>query len=259
MWSRQVIKQKAMERFRANYWPCVLAGVILQVFLTTSIGISITSSAVSSMASSMTALLTGSGSSTSESMAALIAAIAVLVVVATIIFIVGTLLNIFLVNPFILGCRRFFMSNINGKARPAALCAGFKVNYFKRVSTMFLMGLCTALWCILFAVPGIIKVYEYRMIPYLLMDYPEMSRKEIFATSKRMMAGNKWKAFVFDWSFFGWQILSSCTSGLLGIFFVSPYIHQANAMLYDAIKYEKGMVPQPAPAPVERVAGEPVF
>ena len=47
-----------------------------------------------------------------------------------------------------------------------------------------------------------------------------------------MMTGNKWKAFVLDLSFIGWHILNGFTLGILGVFYLSPYIYQTNAALY---------------------------
>lgn len=49
------------------------------------------------------------------------------------------------------------------------------------------------------------------MIPYLLADNPQMTKEQAFAESKRMMQGQKWKAFVLDLSFIGWYILSGLT------------------------------------------------
>ena len=63
------------------------------------------------------------------------------------------------------------------------------------------MDFCTFLWSLLLIIPGIVKSYEYRMIPYLLADHPEMSKDEAFAASKAMIDGNKWDAFVLDFSF----------------------------------------------------------
>ena len=88
----------------------------------------------------------------------------------------------------------------------------------------------------LFVIPGIVKGYEYRMIPYLLAEHPEMSTKDAFARSKEMMSGNKWKAFVLDLSFLGWKLLSLLTCGILSVFYVTPYEHATNAALYDALK-----------------------
>ena len=88
----------------------------------------------------------------------------------------------------------------------------------------------------LFLVPGIIKSYEYRMIPYILADNPTISYEEAFALSKKMMTGNKWDAFVLDLSFIGWRILGGLTCGILSLFYVNPYQYQTNAALYEALK-----------------------
>lgn len=66
-------------------------------------------------------------------------------------------------------------------------------------------------------------MYEYMMVPFILAENPDMSRKEVFALSKKMMTGNKWKAFVLDLSFLGWSILGGITLGILNVLFVAPY------------------------------------
>ena len=87
---------------------------------------------------------------------------------------------------------------------------------------------------LLFIIPGIVKSYEYMMIPYLLAEHPEMTRQEAFAESKQMMDGNKWDAFVLDLSFIGWTLLGVCTFGILLVFYVEPYIYLTRAELYHA-------------------------
>ena len=63
-----------------------------------------------------------------------------------------------------------------------------------------------------------------------------MDKNEAFAKSKAMMKGNKWKAFVLDLSFLGWELLSLLTCGILSVFYVTPYVNATNAALYDALK-----------------------
>ena len=92
------------------------------------------------------------------------------------------------------------------------------------------------LWSLLLFIPGIIKSYEYRMVPYILAEHPEMPRREVFLKSREMMSGEKWNAFKLDWSFFFWDYLSILTFGLAGIFFVYPYEHATNAELYLRLK-----------------------
>lgn len=100
---------------------------------------------------------------------------------------------------------------------------------------MFLKQLYTFFWSLLFVFPGIIKSYEYRMIPYLLAENPYMSTDEAFARSRSMMDGEKWNAFVLDLSFIGWNILSSLTLGLVGLFYVAPYQAYTDMELYVAL------------------------
>ena len=64
-----------------------------------------------------------------------------------------------------------------------------------------------------------------------------MTKEQAFEESKRMMQGQKWKAFVLDLSFIGWNILSALTLGILGIFYVQPYMDATHAALYEALRY----------------------
>ena len=115
------------------------------------------------------------------------------------------------------------------------------------MKTIFLRDLFIFLWSLLFIIPGIYKSYQYRMIPFLLSEDPTMTKDQAFAESKRLMDGNKWKAFVLDLSFLGWDILSALTLGILGIFYVAPYQAHTNAALYEKLRY--GL---PAPEPTNQ-------
>ena len=75
------------------------------------------------------------------------------------------------------------------------------------------------------------------MIPYIMAEHPEMTKEQAFALSKQMMSGQKWKTFVLDLSFIGWEILSVCTLGILSIFYVEPYRFMTNAALYERLAY----------------------
>lgn len=69
-----------------------------------------------------------------------------------------------------------------------------------------------------FIIPGVVKSYEYKMIPYLLAEYPDMSTKEVFAKSREMMDGQKMDTFILDISFIPWSVLSAITAGIVGLF-----------------------------------------
>lgn len=86
----------------------------------------------------------------------------------------------------------------------------------------FLMGLYTALWSLLFVIPGLIKTFSYAMTPYILAEHPELSVTDAITESRRIMDGNKWRLFCLQLSFIGWELLCAVpmllvTSVLLGI------------------------------------------
>ena len=93
------------------------------------------------------------------------------------------------------------------------------------------------LWSLLFIIPGIIKTYEYRLVPYIVSENPSISYKDALAESKKLMMGNKWKTFVLDLSFIGWELLAGLTWGILDVLYVTPYRASTDAALYEAIKY----------------------
>ena len=151
--------------------------------------------------------------------------------------IIVELLRIFVFSPMEIGGCRFFVENANDTPGVGKILYAFKSGaYGKMVLTLFLRDLFIALWSLLFVIPGIIKAYEYRMVPYLLADCPEMSRQDAFRISKEMMTGQKWNAFVLDLSFIGWELLAGITCGIAGIFYVAPYVYATDAELFLVLR-----------------------
>lgn len=152
-------------------------------------------------------------------------------------------LGVLVLSPLEVGGYKFFVENERHKEAQTTLshftCAFKDRNYMNVVSNLLCRDIFITLWSLLLVVPGIIKSYEYRMVPYILADHPDMKRKEVFQKSKEMMYGQKWNAFILDWSFFFWDYLSILTFGLAGIFFVYPYKHATNAELYLHLKNEQ--------------------
>ena len=87
--------------------------------------------------------------------------------------------------------------------------------------------------------PGIIKHYEYYMIPYLIAEYPEMDSSEAFRLSREMMEGNKLDTFILELSFLGWYLLGLLACGV-GMIFVDPYREAALGELYLACGRKAG-------------------
>ena len=227
MWNRVELKTNAKEILKAKYWKVVLVAFI--------------ASALTGASS-----YTSAGGSNNDEIGDLFTSFSpqlIIAIVGIIAFsaLIGIAISIFLENPLLIGCYKFFINCKKDGENLNDIVMTFKNGYMNVVLTEFLRGLFTFLWSLLFVIPGIIKGYEYMLIPYLLADNPQMDREEAFAKSKEMMDGNKWKAFVLDLSFFGWGLLSACTCGILYIFYVGPYIHLTKAELYHALKAEQNM------------------
>ena len=152
------------------------------------------------------------------------------------VFFLIIILAIFLLNPLHVGTRKYFLNNSYAAADVGLVGHAFQTNYKNIVKVCFFRDLYIFLWSLLLIVPGIIKAYEYRMVNYLLAENPNMETKEALETSRNMMYGNKWDSFVLDLSFLGWKILAVYfTLGLLGIFYVDPYVAATDAELYKVL------------------------
>ena len=149
--------------------------------------------------------------------------------------IIGALFSIFVTNAITVGVSNYFIKNTYSKPSFGDAFSGFKVKYGRYIGTLLLAGIKTVLWTLLFIIPGIIKSYEYAIIPYILADDPEISSKDAFKKAKEMMKGNKWRLFKLELSFFGWFILCVLTVGM-GTFFLIPYVNAANAEFYAELK-----------------------
>ena len=171
-----------------------------------------------------------------------------LIILAVVLVILSLAVSILLLNPINVGFSYFRVNALRGTGNVGDLGRGFDAAYKRNVGTLLLQAVYTFLWTCLLIVPGFIKAYEYCMIPYLLADHPEMTRQEAFATSKAMMKGNKWKAFVLDLSFIPWDILSALTLGIVSVFYVAPYHQLTAAALYEKLKAQNEVPAAEVPA-----------
>ncbi len=151
--------------------------------------------------------------------------------------ILGILYTIFIGNVIVVGKSRYFIKNHDENPELSEIFKGFKGNYLNVVKIMFLMNLKILLWLFLFIVPGIIKAYEYSMIPYLLAENPNLSASQAFSLSKQMTTGQKMDLFVLDLSFLGWIILGLICCGI-GILFLQPYPEATRAEVYLILKQQ---------------------
>ena len=149
--------------------------------------------------------------------------------------IIGAVFSVFVTDAITVGLANYFIKNTDSKPSFADAFSGFKVKYGRNIGTLLLVGIKSVLWTLLFIIPGIIKTYEYSIIPYILADDPEISSKDAFKKAKEMMKGNKWRLFKLEFSFIGWFLLCVLTLGI-GTFFLLPYVSAANAEFYVELK-----------------------
>jgi len=231
MWNRKELKARGKERFQLSYWKCVLVAAILAAV--TAGG---AAGGISSTYGSTAGVGFGSGGELSREQ---LAVITIIVVIALFAACIGFAVRVFAYNPVMIGCRSFAMQNSKGPSSLKELGHGFKNGYWRIVKTMFLHDIFLVLWSLLFIIPGIIKSYSYRLVPYILAEDPNISGTEAITRSRQMMNGQKWRTFVLDLSFILWNLLSAVTFGIVGIFYVAPYKMQTDAELYYTIKAQQ--------------------
>ena len=125
-----------------------------------------------------------------------------------------------------------FNLDLVGVGFPAVgtLFSGFR-KWSNIVATNMLQTVIVFGKLLLFVIPGIIAVYDYAMVPYLLADNPSQSARQALRTSKAMMRGHRFELFCLDLSFFGWVLLSVLTLGV-GFIWLNPYMEATHACFY---------------------------
>lgn len=231
--NRAAIKERAKFVFKATYWKSVLVAFVASL-LVGGVGGGTSSRLVNSDTAEM---FTDLDFSNPQVLSLFFSIFIMMMGLFLVALIVAVLLDVFVLNPLSVGCCRFFFINARVPAEPREMGFGFKNGYGNIIVGMFLRDLFIWLWSLLFIIPGIIKSYSYRMVPYILAENPGMSGLEAITLSKEMMYGHKWEAFVLDLSFLGWFILSGLTCGILYIFYVGPYYENTNAEYFYYIRY----------------------
>jgi uncharacterized membrane protein len=220
------LRAKAWESLKGKYWMAFV--VVLVLGLLGSIGTSMVT-----YSQNMLDIVNMVDPADMDSTAQLGATI--LTGAAAVVAIIGFLISLFVGNAANVGLRNYFIKNTDSKPSFKDAFSGFKVKYGRNIGTLLLVGIKTVLWTCLFIIPGVIKSFEYAIIPYILADDAEISSKDAFKKAKQMMNGNKWRLFKLEFSFIGWTLLCVLTLGI-GTFFLIPYVNAAAAEFYVELK-----------------------
>ena len=221
MWNRSELKKSAKEKLKGFYWQAFLVSIILVI----------------TGGSHNRLDLSGSGSSTGTANGGggFALEIALLAVLAVLIF-VG--IRIFLGYILEVGGRKYFVELRRGNSEISYLLKYFDKKYYKNIiTTLLFRGIYIFLWTLLLIIPGIIKMYEYRFVPYIIAENPELDHNQVLNLSSEMTAGQKLDILILDLSFLGWFLLGALFFGI-GVLFVQPYYDAVNAELYQKLKKE---------------------
>lgn len=216
MWTRAELKSLAKTSLKGNYWKAFLIGLVLS-------------------------LASGSGSGGSSGRAGDTAnefihrnPDAFIIIIA--IIILGIAYRLLLGYSLEIGSRKYFVQLAQFKNTNGCYSFAFDgANYRGIIGTMLLRDIYNLLWSLLFIIPGIVKAYSYRMVPFILADNPNIGADKAITLSRRMMNGNKFDTFVLDLSFLGWYLLG-LLAFVIGIFFVNPYVFTTEAHLYLVLR-----------------------
>ena len=235
MWTIPDLKNRAKALLRANYWGFVLAALLAGLGGGGGVGFNfkLPRSGPGSPGP-LESLFAGGNAEAVRTI--IVALLAVAFVAALASLVVWALLFL----PLRIGALRYFVVGCYRKPEFAEIGLCFrKGNWWNPIKVEMWRITYVFLWSLLLIVPGIVKGYEYRMVPYLLAENPRLPKAEAFRLSKRMMDGEKGHAFLLDLSFIGWVLLTLPTCGLLGIFYVAPYMQLTNASLFAALQSKR--------------------
>ena len=141
-------------------------------------------------------------------------------------------LRIVVGNNIKVGRARYFSHAIAGDSQFEYVFSTFKRGEWGQMALKLLyVDVIIFLWGLLLVIPGIIKSYQYRFVPFILAENPQLSARQAMDLSTTMTDNDKINLFVLDLSFLGWRILSGLIP-LVGPFLLEPYPKATEATLY---------------------------
>lgn len=244
MWSISDLKERAWNLLRNTYWKsfAVTLVVTIVLFVVNSV-FGFINKLIDALMGVPHAIVGGFVGAAFErvlgpvfSRIAMLPAFSVFWFTALLCGIALSLVSSILINaPAEVGLNRYFMRARQGYTAGEEVLFPFRRRFANVALISFFQSLFIFLWSLLLVIPGIVKTYEYYMVPYILSENPGISRRQAFALSRAMTDGEKWNIFVLELSFIGWHLLCLLTFGI-GELFLAPYIRATRAELYAAMR-----------------------
>ena len=231
MWSIRDIKKKGRSALKKNYWRSVVVAALM--FLLATVASKLTQTRSRS-------ILRNVGFEPLHKMMPneimIITGIVVVGYMSIIVF--AALVKIICSNALEVGGCLFFKNNAEEESAKLTLIGEGFSDYAHVFVTLLLRDIFVVLWSCLGIFPGLVKGYSYRMVPYIVKDYPDLSETEVITLSRSMMDGNKWRTFLLDLTFVGWFFAGVVTYGMISVLWTYPYYENTIAALYLELKGE---------------------
>ncbi len=142
-------------------------------------------------------------------------------------------------------CRYFIEHRLYDETSADRLLFAYRTGKIRHLALIMLTRSALQLLWSLTIVGGVIKHYEYLMIPYVLAEDPGITRREAFERSKQLMRGEKMNAFLLDLVFFPAALIDGVTFHISSLFFVNIFRECVYAEFYSAIRAEKELGSDP--------------
>ncbi|MGN0437686.1 MAG: DUF975 family protein [Lachnospiraceae bacterium] len=163
----------------------------------------------------------------------------VFLLVYLIVMLISFAIGSFLGAPIGVGCKRFFMRNRLGEGSFNDLFSSFSGGkYMNIVSTMFKTNIEMFLWRLLFYFPGLVKMYQYYFVGYIMAENPDIDQKRAKELSKEMSNGHKWQIFVLELSFIGWGLVFCLEVIVLTVISCGLLLLPSMLLVYPLVGYE---------------------
>ncbi len=194
MWSRELLKSNAKQCL-ARTWKTTILVVIAYSILSGSLSATVSSNVEVNQISPSFWTIFGVAS------------------------LIGAVIGIFLISPLHVGYYRYFMEARQGDAPFGSLFGAFRKGDYGNITLgMFMTDLKIFLFSLLLIIPGLIKTYEYALVPYLLAENPQMDYRRAQQLSRDIMRGEKLNLAILELSFMGWALLGALLVSVLGVF-----------------------------------------
>lgn len=234
MWTREELKARAKEVLKTNYWMaflvCFLAG-ILGGGGSSSSGFNLNLNARDNNFSKIF-----NGNFENSFNEAMLVLIPIIFGIMIFVMIFALAWKIFLGNAILTGKNKYFLETRKGYSDIKNLFYAFhSKKYLNIIKAMVWRDLFIFLWTLLFVIPGIVKAYSYRLVPYLMAENPMLKYDEAIKLSMKITDGEKGEMFVLDLSFIGWYLLGLLAC-CVGVLFVVPYYEATMAELYITLR-----------------------